>query len=150
MSEETVQKGPDLVRLAARLRHRHETLACTCPCTCAPDVEAADRAAMLDLLPDPPSMDARERKWAAEKLLRPIDPEDDEDDLSPEDNLEMCCRLWENLTAETPVAAPLSPERVRLLAKQFRETVGFARRAWGMHYAPDGQPPDDGDADGDQ
>lgn len=133
MSGAYVRKGSDLTRLATRIRHQHMGSACTCPCTCDSEASAAETAALLDFLPTPPPMDARERKWATEKLLLPVDPVAGEEGFTIEEEIEVCHQHWELQIAGASLTPTLSAERARFMARQFHETVRFARRAWGMH-----------------
>lgn len=134
MSGYRVHGARDLARLAARIRARHDEKVCACICDCLPDEPGM--AATLEALPAPPPMDARGRKWAAEKLLRPILTEDGEEDFTPEEWLELCRQTWEICIAGSSLKPQISAERVQFIAEQFRETVSFARRAWGMHDRP--------------
>jgi hypothetical protein len=82
------------------------------------------------------SMDARERKWAAAKLLRPVDAETaaELEDLSEEEILMVHKEYWAMLVGR--LEDEPGPDRLQRLAAQYAQTKAFVRRAWGMALGP--------------
>jgi hypothetical protein len=93
-------------------------------CTCM----LADEVGQLP----PKSMDARERKWTAAKLLRPVDAETatDLEGFSEEEILMVHERYWA-ITVSRAEEEPV-PVRHRRLASQLAQTKVFACAAWGI------------------
>lgn len=130
MSALSVLTGPDLARLAATIRARHEDYAHVCACTI--DILDADPELTP---PQAPPMDVRERKWAAQKLLRPICPEDAVEDFTDEEWLGVHREIWRIRTGTQVVSDPV--ERFRHTAAQLHHTIRFARQSWNMKSAED-------------
>lgn len=82
-------------------------------------------------------MDARERKWVAAKLLRPVDADTAAamDGLSTEENLLVHEEYWA-MTVERLENEP-GPDRFQRLVAQYTQTKAFALRAWRMASASD-------------
>ncbi|MBJ3764607.1 hypothetical protein ILP92_17885 [Maribius pontilimi] len=88
-------------------------------------------------LPPPAPMDARERKWVAAKLLRPVnaDTAAELDGLSAEENLMVHEEYWA-MTVGRLENEP-GPNRFKRLAAQYTQTKVFALRAWRMASVSD-------------
>ena len=93
-------------------------------CTCMVEEEAPS--------PPPAPMDVRERKWAAAKLLQPIDVETaaELEGFSAEEILMVHEEYWA-MTVGGLEDEP-GPVRLQRLAAQYAQTKAFARQAWGM------------------
>lgn len=127
MSGPSVLTGPDLARLAATIRTRHEDPAdgCTCISGGSDAGRWAGSAAM-------PAMDVRERKWAAAKLLRPICPEDSGEEFTDKEWLMVYQQVWKMRAGSFQAGPTDVADRHRIMADQFRHTTRFARQAWGI------------------
>ena len=86
--------------------------------------------------PEPEPMDARERKWAAAKLLRPVDTETaaDLEGLSEEEILMVHEAYWAMIIGRLEDES--GPDRLQRLAAQCTQTRAFVRRSWGMAPSP--------------
>lgn len=119
----SILRGNGLAARAHEIRQRHLENFCTCPC----DGSCGD--------PDPKrnltlTMDARERKWAAGKLLRPTWA--DEEEFTQAEQLEIAQEVWRLRTGAEPSEKGSSLEKARRTARQFHQTTAFARRCWGL------------------
>lgn len=122
MSVREILEHRDLLRLAAEIRTRHD--------------EASDLEITLDAPDETPGfeasgMDARERKWAAQKLLRPI-CQDEEKGLTPEELVDLYCEVWR---LRTGMSSP-GPEDwmvdLIFMHEQLEHTALFVQRTWGL------------------
>lgn len=130
MSAPSVLTAADLARLAAKIRSRNVEHVSNC--ICSPDLletEPVSTVASLQV------MDERERKWAAQKLLRPICPEDAKEDFTGEEWLRVYREIWLIRTGTRVDSDPA--ERFRHMAAQLHHTIRFARRAWSMKSTED-------------
>lgn len=120
-----VQMSFDLRVFAATLRARHDEHVCTCLCTGDCDGGQARGAAAY------PDMDARERKWASQKLLRPIEDKAGYEDFTIDDWLEVARQSWEmRLGRDDTKQSPL--ERSVFSARQLRHTKAHVRAVWNL------------------
>jgi hypothetical protein len=82
-----------------------------------------------DAKPPVIEMDARERKWAAQKLLRPIEDIGGCEHLTMDDWLEVYRQSWELCISDEPQPAI---ERFEFSARQLKYTTAHARAVWGL------------------
>ena len=101
----------DLRDLAARIRARHDEF---------PPQPGESIEGPVEL----PVMDARERKWAAEKLLRPLKLPDEED-FSAEDLLEIYCGVWNLRTGSAFSRQEVEPCEVAAYVRS-----AFIQKVW--------------------
>lgn len=137
MSAGVILTGWGLAILADRISSRlDEPIEHQCNCICDFGCETLE-GGIDDGLPSatsyaPPSRDARERKWAAEKLLRPISPDNADENFTQEEWLEVCRQTWDLRTGRSFSGSGISAKRFRFLARQLHHTTSFARRIWGL------------------
>jgi hypothetical protein len=137
-----VQTSRGLKMLADALRTRHDEHVCSCPCTgdCA---GAQPQSAAVY-----PQMDARDRKWAAQKLLRPIEDKTGYEDFAIKDWIEVAREHWKlRMAGHAPQESVL--ERFKFSARQLRHTTAHARAVWGLSGAEEAIEDDDAVLEGD-
>jgi hypothetical protein len=117
----------DLARDAEEIRKLLTDEAGSCLC----DI-AFDGTCTCDVtLPYALEMDARERKWTAAKLLRPIETNIDDitSHLDEKETLMMFIEYWKIVASD--IAEP-TLQKYRRFALQYRHTRAFACKSWGI------------------
>ena len=117
----------DLHEEAAELRRMLAGESDVCNCLLQIDDECTCETAPIEA----PRMDVRERKWAAAKLLRPIETDHDDllADMDDEEMLVMYAEYWKLVA---PSFGKTPGETSRHMALQYRQTRKFACQAWGI------------------
>jgi len=121
----------DLARVAVEIRQLLADEDDTCLCQICPQ----ETCTCTGVKPPVPDMDVRERKWAAAKLLQPIESSTAQivADLDDDEVLEVFVEYWKIRApsfAERPIA------KYARMALQFRHSKAFACRAWGIPCPP--------------
>ncbi|ETX13662.1 hypothetical protein OCH239_09385 [Roseivivax halodurans JCM 10272] len=91
-----------------------------------------------------------ERRKTAARLLEPVYPEDRDNDLSPEEWLEVCCVSWDMRIGTDGKPADTPQARMARQALQYRHTQAWVARCWGLDGpeppVPEPEPETDWDA----